>query len=102
MVRTAGGLSEEFEIRVGLHQGSALSPFLFVIIMDVLSEGTRKGLLWELLFADDLVIMEKTIEELQRNLIAWQSCLERIGLKMSEKKTEVEKRSVWWIERGRL
>ena len=32
-VRSAPGLSEEFKVGVGLHQGSALSPFLFAMIM---------------------------------------------------------------------
>ena len=31
-VRCAAGLTEEFEVRVGLHQGLALGPFLFAII----------------------------------------------------------------------
>ena len=34
-VRTCEGVSEEFDIKVGLHQGSVLSPFLFAIVIDV-------------------------------------------------------------------
>ena len=89
MVKTAGGMSDEFEIGVGVHQGSALSPLLFVIVMDVLSESTRKGLLWEILFADDLVIMERTMEKLQMRVVAWQECLDSRGFSVSGKKTEV-------------
>ena len=59
-VRTAGGVYREFEIKVGLHQGSALSPLLFAVIIDVLSEHLRAENLLELLFADDLVIMADT------------------------------------------
>ncbi|XP_070034646.1 secreted RxLR effector protein 78-like [Nicotiana tomentosiformis] len=34
---TVGGDSEHFPIVIGLHQGLALSPFLFSLAMDVLS-----------------------------------------------------------------
>ena len=37
-VRTCGGITSDFSITIGLHQGSALSPFLFVIVMDDLLE----------------------------------------------------------------
>ena len=42
IVRSATGLTEEFKVGVGLHQGLALSPFLFTIIMDKLTEDIRK------------------------------------------------------------
>ena len=45
--RSAAGLTEEFKVGVGLYQGSALSPFLFAIIMDKLNEGIRKDALWQ-------------------------------------------------------
>ena len=41
-VRSAAELTEEFKVGVGLHQGSALSPFLFAVIMDKLTEDIRK------------------------------------------------------------
>ena len=37
-VVTNVGETEEIDIEVGLHQGSALSPLLFIIIMDVITE----------------------------------------------------------------
>ena len=36
-VRTCGGITSDFSITIRLHQGSALSPFLFAIVMDELT-----------------------------------------------------------------
>ena len=33
-VRTSDGDTDDFPIRIGLHQGSALSPYLFALVMD--------------------------------------------------------------------
>ena len=33
-VRTSDGDMDDFPIRIGLHQGPALSPYLFVLVMD--------------------------------------------------------------------
>ena len=41
-VRSAARLTEKFKVGVGLHQGLALSPFPFAIIMDKLTEDIRK------------------------------------------------------------
>ena len=41
-VRTVAGESSKFNVEVGLHHGSALSPYLFLILMDVLTERVRK------------------------------------------------------------
>jgi len=39
VVRTVYGNSNCFEVKVGMHQGSALSPLLFVIVMEAISGG---------------------------------------------------------------
>lgn len=89
VVRTCYGQTEKFPIEVGLHQGSALSPFLFVTVLDTISEEFREGLLKELLFADDLVILAESEEELQGKWLRWQEGMERKGLKVNTGKTEV-------------
>jgi len=53
-LRTVYGNSNCFEVKVGMHQGSALSPLLFVIVTEALSREFRVTLPWELLYADDL------------------------------------------------
>ena len=60
-VRVDSVLSEESEVKVGMHQGSVLSPFLFAVVADVVTELVREGALSELLYADDLVLMSETI-----------------------------------------
>ena len=43
-VTTVHGNSNGFEVKVGMHQGSALSPLLFVIVMEALSREFRVAL----------------------------------------------------------
>ena len=43
-VRTKQGYSTEFEVKVGVHQGLVLSPLLFVAVMEVVTQGVKKGL----------------------------------------------------------
>ena len=44
VVRTVYGNSKGFEVKVGMHQGSALSPLLFVMVMEALSREFRVAL----------------------------------------------------------
>ena len=55
-------------MKVGLHQGSVLSPLLFDAIMDVVSRGGRGGLPSELQYTDDLVLMAPWSSGLSRGL----------------------------------
>ena len=56
-------LSEEFEAKMGLPQGSVLSTFLFTVVVDVVTEFAREGALSELLYADDLVLMSEAMRD---------------------------------------
>ena len=42
-VRFGEGYSEEFEVKVGVYQGSVLSPLLFIIVLEALSHEFRSG-----------------------------------------------------------
>ncbi|KAK3559987.1 hypothetical protein QTP86_033672, partial [Hemibagrus guttatus] len=73
VVRCAVGQTEEFKVEVGLHQGSALSPFLFAIVMDQLSEEVRQESPWTMMF-DNIVICSESREQVEENLERWSSC----------------------------
>ncbi|KAK3543987.1 hypothetical protein QTP70_032746, partial [Hemibagrus guttatus] len=88
VVRCAVGQTEEFKVEVGLHQGSALSLFLFAIVMDQLSEEVRQESPWTMMFADDIVICSESREQVEENLERWRFALERRGMKVSRSKTE--------------
>jgi hypothetical protein len=88
-VKVGKGMSEAFNVKVGVHQGSVLSPFLFAIVMDVVCGDIMEGLLFEILYADDLVLMADSMEELQLKFDRWKSVIERKGLKVNMRKTKV-------------
>ena len=50
-----GSFSEEFKVKVGVHQGSVLSPLLFIIALQALSREFHIGCSWEMLYINDLV-----------------------------------------------
>ncbi|VDO23226.1 unnamed protein product [Heligmosomoides polygyrus] len=78
----------EFLISVGIHQGSALSPLLFVVVMDAISRDLQQPVPWTLLYADDVMLASEGKIELQRQVQAWCDRLERFGLKLNVRKTE--------------
>ena len=71
VVGCAAGTSEPFAVEVGLHQGSAFSPFLFAIMMDSLTENTRKEAPWLIMFADDVVLCAREKYVLELELEQW-------------------------------
>jgi len=62
VVRTVYENSKGFEVKVGMNQGSALSPLLFLIVMEAISREFRVALPWEMLYADDLAVIAETEE----------------------------------------
>ena len=76
-------------MKVGLHQGSALTLLLFVIVMEMISIELRARLPLELLYADDLISMADSEESPCDKIVKWKSGLEAKGLKMNTGKTKV-------------
>jgi hypothetical protein len=49
-VRTCGGDTSDFPMKIGLHQGSALSPYLFALVMDEVTRDIQGSIPWCMLF----------------------------------------------------
>ena len=88
-VRVGEGFSKEFEVKVGAHQGSVLSPLLFIIVLEALSRELRAHVPWEDLYADDLVITTDSLEDCLRRLLIWKEAMEKKGLRVNAGKTKV-------------
>jgi len=87
-VNTLASDIEYFSIDIGLHQGSALSPFLFTIVMDELTREIQDKISWCMLFADDIVLIDDTREGLNDKLEKWRYILKSKGLRLSRSKTK--------------
>ena len=71
-----GKLSSSFSVKVEVHQGSALSPLLLIMVMDVLTKGVMDGALMELLHADDLLLCGKSLNEIMDKYRRWKNAVE--------------------------
>ena len=90
-VKCRSGESKEFDVKVGVHQGSVLSPLLFIIVLEALSKEFREGLPWELLYADDLALLAESKAELLVKIERWKEGMERKGLRVNVGKTKIMK-----------
>ena len=82
-VRSAAGESGSFNVDVGMHQGSALSPYLFLILMDVLTEGVSKEVPESMMFVDDIVLCGGRDVDMTDYLDMWRKSLEERGMRVS-------------------
>ena len=89
-VVVGSGLSEEFPVNIGLRQGSALSPLLFIMVMEIISRKiSTKAILRKMMYADDLAIIAESKQDLHEVLEEWKGVFEKLGLRISLEKTEV-------------
>ena len=88
-VRVNNTVGEKFNVEVGMHQGSVLSPLLFILVLEALSREFRSGLPWELFYADDLVIISENLDKLEERYCAWKNGMEIKGLRVNMAKTKV-------------
>ena len=81
-VRITKSYGNQINASVGVYQASVLSPLLFIIVMEALSHEFRTGCPWELLHADDLVIVAESLGELKVRLKNWKDGMEEKGFKV--------------------
>ena len=58
-------------------------------MLEALSQEFRSGVPWEDLYADDLVIIAKLLEECVRRLLTWKEAMEKKGLRVNAGKTKI-------------
>jgi hypothetical protein len=71
IVRTSDGDTNDFPINIGLHQGSALSPYLFALVIDEVTRDIEGGIPWCMLFADNVVLMDESRTGFDQKLESW-------------------------------
>lgn len=105
LVRLNGQKSTEFKMERGIKQGDSLSPLLFIIYMDSINElcknetrNTGLGYLnlnpvmtQDLLYADDIVVIATSEEQLQRKITVWKNKLKDRGMQVNVDKSKVMK-----------
>ena len=87
-VGCAVGVTEGFEVKVGLRRGSALSPCLFAMMMDGMTGEIRGEAPWTVMFADDIVICSEGGGRVGGKLESWRCALERGGVEVDGRGTE--------------
>ena len=63
-VRTLAGETNDFPIRIGLHQGSTLSLYLFNLVLDASTASIQEDIPKCMLFADDIVLLGDSKDEI--------------------------------------
>jgi len=86
LVRTVYCNRKCFDVKVGKHQGSAFSPLLFVT---VISREFRVALPWELLYADDLVVIAETENDIITRCNEWKNSIENRGMRVNRNEIKV-------------
>ena len=76
-------------MKVGVHQGSVLSPLVFAMVIDEVTQNARKGWVKQILHADDLVPLGKTMEELRENFDEWREAFESKGMRVNLRRTKL-------------
>ena len=82
-VTCAVGVKQGFDVNVGLHQGLVLSPCLFAMAMDRMTDEIREEAPRTMMFADDIVACSESKEQVEGKLESWRYASERRGMKVN-------------------
>jgi hypothetical protein len=63
--------TNDFSINIGLHQGLALSPYLFALVMDEVIRDIQGDIPWCMLFIDDVVLVHESRTGVDQKLELW-------------------------------
>ena len=88
-VRVNGSYSDEFVVKVDVHRGTILCPLLFIKVLEALSREFQASCPWELLYADDLMLIAETLDLLMEKLKLWKNNMENKRLSVNMGKTKV-------------
>jgi hypothetical protein len=88
-VRTSDDDTDDFPIKIGRHQGSTLSPYLFDLVMDEVRRDIQGDIPWCMLFVDDVVLVDDSQTGVNRKLELWRQTLELKGFRLSRTKNRV-------------
>ena len=99
-VRTGHGTRDWFQTRKGVHQGCILSPCLFNIYAEYITQNawldeeqagikTARRNINNLRYADDITLIAESEEELKGLLMKVKEESEKVGLKLNIQKTKI-------------
>jgi hypothetical protein len=87
-VRTSDSDINDFSIKIGPHQRSALSCYLYDLVMNEVTRYIQGDIPWCMLFADDVVLVGDSWTWVNGKLELWKQTLESKGFRLSRTKTE--------------
>jgi hypothetical protein len=90
-VRTSDEDTNDFLINIRLHQGSALSLYLFTLVMDEVTRDIQDDIPWCMLFADDVILMDESRMGVDQKLELWRRILKAKGFRLNRSKIEYMK-----------
>jgi Reverse transcriptase (RNA-dependent DNA polymerase) len=70
-IRACDDKSDTFSIKIGLHQGSALSSYIFTIVMDEITKDIQRDIPWCMFVADDVVLIDEKRIGVNQKLELW-------------------------------